>query len=106
MNVSAQIKKNPSTAATTRSRTASNTTRVRRPLPNFENPFNDERNKCPWRTSLMAAFLFTVGVTFLTAGLWKWFNSDDRKGAIAMMTLGSISTFPDLVCRGDHPETI
>ena len=63
------------------------------PPPQFDNPFNERRGKCPWRTSLMAAFLFSVGVIFLTAGLWKWFNSDDRSGAIAMITLGSLSEF-------------
>ena len=80
MHVSAQIKKKKHV--------------VRRSIPpRIDNPFNDRRDKCPWRTSLMAAFLFSVGVIFLTAGLWKWFNTDDRKGAIAMITLGSLSAF-------------
>ena len=85
MNVSAQIKKNGS----------SSKYKVRRDTKQnrFDNPFNDRRNKCPWRTSLMAAFLFTVGVVFLSVGLWQWFNTDDRSGAIAMMTLGSISSY-------------
>jgi hypothetical protein len=83
------------------------------PPPQFDNPFNERRGKCPWRTSLMAAFLFSIGVIFLSAGLWKWFNSDDRSGAIAMITLGSLSAFgvvavvvavgPPHACLNDNP---
>lgn len=81
MNVSAQIKKR------------ADKTVVRReiPHPKWNNPLNDRRGKFPWRTCLMAVFLFSVGVTFLSAGLWKWYSTSDRSGAIAMITLGSIS---------------
>lgn len=56
-------------------------------------PDGRTRVSCPWRTTLVALFLFAIGFSFLLTGVLHFWDRD-RGTSIAFIVVGSISFIP------------